>query len=142
MSRNSAPPLPVLIVFALVAVVAGWWLLNRYSGPRQDQAYVPVAQAFLSAALAADSTKLAAATDNPEVLSWGLATGRVQPQLLRALLHGLAETSVRREAEHTLVLFTSKGFGSCAGSPLAVTFQGPPPTARIIALTAECDPSE
>jgi hypothetical protein len=142
MPSNSAPPVPVLLVVVLLALAAGWWAVTRYSGSRQDQAYVPVAQEFLAAALAADSVKLATVSDSPDVVSWGLATGRIRPQLLRALLNGLAETAVRKAAENALVLFTSKGFGNCATSPLAVTFRGPPSTARIVALSADCDPRD
>ena len=142
MTTRSAPPATVLVVLGFCAPGAGWWLLRSYSVPPQDQSYVPVVREFLTAALAADSTKVAAATDNPEIVAWGLATARDRPQLLRALLNGLTESSVRRESEEALVLFTSKGFGNCAGVPLAVTLLGPPPTARILALSADCDPRE
>jgi len=101
---------------------------------------VPVLLGVVLLGFAADFTVLAATADSPDVVAWGLATSRTRPKLLRALLNGLAETAVRQGRESALMYLTSKEFGRCAGSPLTVTFQGPPPSARIVALSADCDP--
>lgn len=139
MSR-SGPPAALLVVLAALGIGIGWWFLNRYSVPRQDQSYLPAARELLTAALAADSSRIAASSDNPEVVSWALATAQVRPQLLRALLNGLAESASRLAAENTLVLFTSKGCGSGPSFPLAVTFRGPPSSPRIVAVSTSCEP--
>ena len=140
MGKGSVPPPGVLVVVGVLGLGVGWILMNRYSVARQDQAYLVPARRFLSAAVSADSVQLADTGAAPQVIAWALETARMKPALLRALLDGLAETGARSAGEHTLVLFSSSGFGSCSTAPLAVTFEGPPSAARIVALSAECEP--
>jgi Tfp pilus assembly protein PilV len=137
--HRSARDFAVLVVVLVLGLAAGRALAVRYSVAPQDQSYITPARQFLTAAMTADSTELARVAA-PHVIVWALETARAKPALLRALLDGLRETTARQAGENTLVLYSSNGFGSCGTAPLAITFEGPPSDARLVALSADCEP--
>ena len=139
MRYRSARDITVLVVVLVLGVAAGRAVLVRYSVAPQDQSYITPARRFLRAAMTADSTALARMAA-PHVTVWALETARMRPALLRALLNGLRETAARQAGGNTLVLYSSNGFGSCGSAPLAITFEGPPTDARLVALSADCEP--
>ena len=139
MGPSSVRPYASLVLVLVLGLGLAWGLINRYSVAPQDQSYVEPARRFVSAAVTADSAQLAQVAV-PRVIVWALETARTKPALLGALLNGLKETAVQQEGDTTLVLFSSKGFGSCSHPPLAITFEGPPSKPRLVALSADCEP--
>lgn len=139
MRQSSLRASAILVLVLVLGLAVGWVLVDRYSVAPQDQSYLEPAKQFLTAAGAADSAQLARVA-LPEVIAWALETARTKPTLIRALLNGLRETAARQVGANTLVLYSSKGFGSCATSPLAITFEGPPSEARLVDLSADCEP--
>jgi hypothetical protein len=139
MRATSVRPYASLVLVLVLGLAMGWGLINRYSVASQDQSYVEPARRFLSAAVTADSAQLTQLAV-PRVIAWALETARTKPVLLSALLNGLKETAARQAGGTTLVLFSANGFGSCSNPPLAITFEGPPSKARLVALSADCEP--
>ena len=139
MRQSPVRPYVSLVLVLVLGLAAGWGLINRYSVAPQDQSYVEPARRFLDAAVAADSAQLAQVAV-PQVIAWALETSRTKPSLLSALLNGLRETEAWQIGDSTVVLYGSKGFGSCSNPPLAITFEGLPTRARLVALSADCEP--
>jgi hypothetical protein len=139
MRQRSVRPYVSLVLVLALGLAVGWGLINRYSVAPQDQSYVEPAKRFLSAAVTADSVQLAKVAV-PQVIGWALETGRTKPILLSALLNGLRETEAWQVGDSTVVLYSSNGFRSCSNPPLAITFAGPPSKARLVALSAGCEP--
>src|SRR5687768_783418 len=139
MRQSSVRPYASLVLVLVLGLAIGWGLINRYSEAPQDQSYVEPARRFLSAAVAADSGQLKQVAV-PQVTGWALETGRTKPVLLSAPLDGLRETEAWQIGDSTVVLYSSNGFGSCSHPPVAITFEGPPTKALIVALSADCEP--
>jgi hypothetical protein len=123
-----------------LALALGWVLIDKYSVEPADRSWLVPVERVLRAALATDSTALANADIAPHVQAWAMRAGRTDTALLHALLDAPSVTAVRVAEGQTLVLYSSKGFGSCSAAPLAVTFEGSLASARISDLTAECRP--
>jgi hypothetical protein len=139
MRQSPVRPYAILVLVLVLGLAVGWGLINRYSVAPQDQSYVEPARRFLSAAVAADSAQLAQVAVS-QVIAWALETARTKPSLLGALLKGLRETEAWQVGDSTVVLYSSNGFGSCSNPPLAITFEGPRTKARLVALSADCEP--
>ena len=130
----------VLRLVIALALALGWVLIDKYSVEPADRSWLVPVERVLHAALATDSAALESADIAPHVRAWALRTGRADAALLRALLDSPSVTAVRAAEGQTLVLYSSKGFGSCSTAPLAVIFEGALASARITDLTAECRP--
>jgi hypothetical protein len=139
MRQSPVRPYANLVLVIVLGLAIGWGLINRYSVAPQDQSYVEPARRFLSAAVAADSAQLTQVAV-PQVMEWALETARTKPRLFTALLNGLRETEAWQVGDSTVVLYSSRGFGSCSNPPLAITFEGLPARARLVALSADCEP--
>jgi hypothetical protein len=126
-------------VLTLAGIGSAWFFVGKYTVRHDYTAFVDPTREFLRAAQALDSLTLVRLGGSPDAVAWGLAAGRQDPELLAALLRGLGATDVRQYANGALVLYTSRGFGTCPTAPLAVTFTGVPPAARITHLSAECE---
>jgi hypothetical protein len=140
MTRAPLAQRVTLTTAVLLGLALGWIVVNKYIVRRPYAEYLEPARAFLNAALRSDSARLDSMSADPSVLSWGLDTGRRNPALLRALLHGLGVSHGRRAGTSTLVLFGSSDFGSCRTAPLTLTFQGPPTRLLVADVLVGCVP--
>lgn len=113
-------------------------LLNVYSVRNPYEPFVAGAREFLQAALARDSQRLVRVPAASGAVQWALDTGRRHPAVLRDLLRDLRVGGGRRLGEETFVFFHGWTFGICVNRPLAITFTGEPPAARILDASTDC----
>jgi hypothetical protein len=130
-------------VIGLVAAAAGGWVFLRlYQSPRLYDQYLKPMHSFLSAALAGDSTALVGTGASMQAIDWGLRVRRENPRALGELNRGLGASwggpTRRPIGDSLLVLFRGPRNGVCYATPILVTFAGPPSTARVLTVTAEC----
>ena len=122
----------------LLLGVLGWRLLHLYSVGRPYDALLPPTRAFLTTALAHDSSGLVRTGASASAVQWALETARENPIVLRDLLRDLSVSGGRRAGEELFVLFHGTSRGICLNRPLAVTFTGSLPDARIQTITTDC----
>ena len=138
MTRSSVSRWVALGLAGLVAVAAGWSLLNKYSTPRRYAEFLRPAQRFLQAALDRDSIAVSLLSSTQEAATWALTTGRENPLLLRTLLDRLGVVDGRQAGENTLVLFRSANFRNCSTVPLALTFRSSAAAPLVAEAIVQC----
>lgn len=127
----------VLVILGVVYTVIA--LASRFSVAMPKSEYLPVARDYLRAAWALDSVTLVGQHASPQAVQWGLNAWRHLPQTPIARLRGLRITSASTRDGFTELLLHGWAVGDCAERPLAMTVSGLPESARVEAVSTECD---
>ncbi len=135
------------IAFALLAALAAWWSLTRYSSfapaaPDVPAAYDAAIRTALRSGLDRDSARVARSSVAAEPAAWLTIAVATDSALVRAWAEGRPLARMSRSGDTTLVFWsTPASIRLCAASgALTAAFVGDSTEPRLVGLGSHCIP--
>ncbi|MEO8226721.1 MAG: hypothetical protein ABI637_04775 [Gemmatimonadota bacterium] len=134
------------IAFCVLAVVAAWWSVTRYSSFARDPGLAPAYESAirktLERGLAGDSTGVARLTEGSEPAAWLSIAMRTDSTLVRAWTDSAEPARVTRSGDTTFVFWgTRHARERCPWyGELTAGFIGTVTAPRLVRLDSHCIP--